>query len=203
MTPTLRFFVFVLLSGFCLSGCPNRARAPQLNIPASQRKKRPAFSKHQLEQRIHALINAQRQRFRLPALGFDTKLREIARQHSQDMARNAFFEHVNTRGENPTQRGKRQGYVCRRRLGNYIMEGVAENIAQNNLFHSITIIRQGTQERRIYNWSSLDRIARSTVTGWMNSPGHRKNILTRHYQNQGLGVAVAADGKVYITQNFC
>ena len=30
----------------------------------------------------------------------------------------------------------------------------------------------------------------TVVPGWMNSPGHRKEILTAHYQEMGIGTAV-------------
>ena len=54
-----------------------------------------------------------------------------------------------------------------------------------------------------YNWSSTDEIAERAVTGWMNSPGHRQNILTPRYEIEGIGVAFSADNKIYITENFC
>ena len=31
------------------------------------------------------------------------------------------------------------------------------------------------------------------VRSWMNSPGHRKEILTGHYQEMGIGVACTPD----------
>jgi uncharacterized protein YkwD len=37
----------------------------------------------------------------------------------------------------------------------------------------------------------------------MSSSGHRRNILTRHYRREGIGVAIGKDGKVLVTQNFC
>jgi uncharacterized protein YkwD len=37
----------------------------------------------------------------------------------------------------------------------------------------------------------------------MGSSGHRRNILTRHFRREGIGVAIGKDGKVLITQNFC
>ena len=40
------------------------------------------------------------------------------------------------------------------------------------------------------------------VDGWMNSPGHRENILTPDWRSEGVGVAVSGD-VVYVTQNFC
>lgn len=33
------------------------------------------------------------------------------------------------------------------------------------------------------------------VTGWMNSPGHKKEILTGEYQEMGIGVACTPGGK--------
>jgi uncharacterized protein YkwD len=38
--------------------------------------------------------------------------------------------------------------------------------------------------------------------GWMNSAGHRANILSPHYTKIGLGVAQDAQGRVYYTQLF-
>lgn len=37
---------------------------------------------------------------------------------------------------------------------------------------------------------------------WMDSPGHRKNILDPRAKTVGIGVATAADGKLYAIQNF-
>jgi uncharacterized protein YkwD len=49
----------------------------------------------------------------------------------------------------------------------------------------------------------MDQIAATTSKGWMDSPGHRQNILDKGYTRTGIGVAVAGDDKVYITQMFC
>jgi hypothetical protein len=56
---------------------------------------------------------------------------------------------------------------------------------------------------KYYDWNTLEEIAESTVEGWMNSPGHRKNILIPVWQREGIGVSIAPDDKVYITENFC
>jgi len=37
----------------------------------------------------------------------------------------------------------------------------------------------------------------------MNSPGHKKNILTPYWRSEGIGGFIAPDGKVLVTQNFC
>ncbi|MBP3088356.1 CAP domain-containing protein [Corynebacterium sp. sy017] len=40
------------------------------------------------------------------------------------------------------------------------------------------------------------------VPGWINSPGHRQNMLTDSYTKIGIGVAYAPDGTVYAVQRF-
>ena len=37
---------------------------------------------------------------------------------------------------------------------------------------------------------------------WMASPGHRKNLLGESFVRTGVGIAVAEDGGVWITQLF-
>lgn len=46
------------------------------------------------------------------------------------------------------------------------------------------------------------RSAQEVVNSWMNSPGHRANILSRSYTHTGVGVAKKANGTLYFTQVF-
>ncbi|MDP3947598.1 MAG: peptidoglycan-binding protein [bacterium] len=39
-------------------------------------------------------------------------------------------------------------------------------------------------------WMSPERIAAKSVSGWMDSPGHRDNILTPEFTRGGVGIAV-------------
>lgn len=50
-------------------------------------------------------------------------------------------------------------------------------------------------------WYDLDTIARRAVTGWMESAGHRANILNPHYRQTGIGAAEVNE-YVIITQVF-
>lgn len=152
-----------------------------------------------LEMEIHNLINTERQNNGLSSLSFDSKLAEIARGHSQDMAQNNFFEHTNLRGQDPTDRATANGYNCYKDYGSYYTEGIAENIFQNNLYDSITYV----DFVPFHDWNTQSEIAQSTVQGWMESPGHRQNILTSTYDKEGIGVAISSDDKVYITEDFC
>jgi len=152
-----------------------------------------------LEKRILEQVNAERQKAGLKPLLADPKLVEIARSHSKDMANRHYMAHVNPDGLAPTDRARTAGYVCRETAGRYTYSGIAENIYQNNLYRRA--ITTGAQT--VYEWNTENMIATTSVTGWMQSSGHRANILGSHYAKTGVGVAVSSDQKVYITQDFC
>jgi len=46
------------------------------------------------------------------------------------------------------------------------------------------------------------RTPQEVMNSWMNSPGHRSNILAGNFNQIGVGVAKAANGTLYWTQMF-
>lgn len=148
----------------------------------------------ELEQRVHILINEERINYGLKPLIWDDKIALIAREHSQDMAINDFFSHDNPDGEDPTDRGNRHGYSCRKDYGSYYTYGLAENIALTPIYSNVVDCGSTT---------SLDNLAGCIVDGWMTSPGHRENILTSTYTKTGVGIAYSNNDEAYSTQNFC
>jgi uncharacterized protein YkwD len=159
----------------------------------------PSIDISTLEMQIHNGINQQRKNHGLSALRYDSSLADIARKHSADMAKNDYFSHYNLQGLDPTGRGNQAGYSCYKNYGSSYSIGIAENIMQNNLYDSVTYYNGIPR----YAWNSQEEIAQSTVSGWMDSPGHRQNILTATYDREGIGVAIASDDRVYVTEDFC
>lgn len=53
-------------------------------------------------------------------------------------------------------------------------------------------------ENVAYGQTSVSQV----MTAWMNSPGHRANILSTNFSNVGFGMATASNGQLYWTQNF-
>lgn len=153
-----------------------------------------------LAKRIHALINKERKRHRLSGLTWNDGLVRIAEKHSRDMDGRSYLDHSSPEGNGFPERYRQAGYTCEIQVGNVIYTG-AENIALSHLYNS-TVIEDGVP---YYNWNSPQEIALRTVNGWMNSPGHRKNILAPHWRQEGIGVKIenSPGNKVYITQNFC
>jgi len=164
--------------------------------------KKPEINITVLENKVHELTNIERKKHGLKALKYDNKLDDIARGHSEDMAKNDYFEHDNLKGEDPSTRASKAGYNCYKNYGSYYTNGIAENIFQTWTYSSYS--SYGNSEDGFnYKWASVDEMAKEIVDGWMNSPGHRENILTKTYDKEGIGVAIVSNEAVYVTQNFC
>jgi len=159
----------------------------------------PAMDAARLEKKIHALINLERGKAGLTGLAWDERLRRIARNYSQEMASGGFFSHYGPDGRDFSDRYQSAGYDCATPSGPETICVGGENLAQDNLYSAI-VQRKG---RTIYRWHTEAQLAAEVVRRWMASEGHRRNILTSYYRRQGVGVAIARDGKVFITENFC
>lgn len=185
--------IMLLFALFCCAGNPytHQSRLPE-------HKNAPSLSIEKLERTIHALINKERRENGLSLIIWDDELSKIARKYSGDMSIRNYFDHYSPEGHDYLYRYKQEGYQCAVVEGHIIHMG-AENIALNYLYDSVTTI----DGESYYDWNSQDKIAETTVQGWMRSPGHRKNILTPYFRKEGIGVAISPDDKVYITQNFC
>ena len=151
-----------------------RRVAPEVEVENATSNLTPALvAAEGIEQRIFQLVNEARVSNGLPTLTWDSELCRLARSHSQNMAAGTFFSHENREGQGPKQRAVQAGIKPFRMI--------AENIA--------------------YNWGVEDPAA-FVVERWMNSPGHRENILGKRYTVSAIGVFVRSNGAVYITQEF-
>jgi len=173
---------------------------PPASSYASSTPGAPSIDPTALEARIHELINVQREQNGLSALSYDPFLADIARGHSYDMVTRNFFDHVNPDGKHPKDRGDDAGYPCIRYFKSYYTLGIAENLFQGNRYSAYTTTNGVITS---YDWNSAEQVAQTAVSGWMNSSGHRKNILTETFELEGIGVAFAPDDKIYVTENFC
>jgi uncharacterized protein YkwD len=131
------------------------------------------FASTSQERRAFDLINRERASRGETQLVWDAELASMARQHSENMARDNFLSHTDRSGRDTDARAAACG-VCGWRA-------LAENIAYNQGF---------------------DDPVGFAVERWMDSAKHRDNILRAGFTHAGLGIAKAADGSVYFTQVF-
>ncbi len=137
----------------------------------------------------------------LPALIRDPVIDQIALSHSEWMARANMLSHKDSLGKGATERAIEAGYEYRVDYGSYYTYGLSENIFQANTHSSYTVLNGVIISRDYFSNESL---ARHIVDGWVDSPGHRANILNKNAKRTGIGVAIPrVPGKVWATQNFC
>jgi|GEM_PF-2374929 len=149
------------------------------------------LDRSQIERDIHYYVNQEREDRGLEPLAYDTDLRDIARYHSQDMVDQDYFAHDSPDGETVEDRYERFGIAC----------SGGENIAYTYADQDLQ-----TDSGTVDHDNNETRIARGIVRQWMNSKGHRENILRPRYQREGIGIIINEDEKgtqVMATQNFC
>jgi uncharacterized protein YkwD len=125
-----------------------------------------------MEQQAFDAVNRRRVQHGLPALTWNARVADVARAHSADMAARDYFDHADPEGRHPSDRVVTAGLP---------FSYVAENIARN---HNLP-----------------DPVA-AADNGWMESPGHRGNILGAPYVESGLGILEGSDGTYFFTQLF-
>ncbi|HXB63405.1 MAG TPA: CAP domain-containing protein [Solirubrobacteraceae bacterium] len=138
----------------------------------------------QVRTAVLCLIDQEREHHGEVALTVNGKLTRAAQRHSREMAEEDYFAHNSPAGQTPLDRMRAAGYIASAQDG-YV---VGENIAWGTL------------------WLATPQ---SIVHAWMESPGHRANILDGAYRETGVGVeprppaslAEGQQGALY-TQDF-
>jgi uncharacterized protein YkwD len=125
-----------------------------------------------LEQQCLDEVNRVRQARRLARLDFYDDLLPVARQYSRRMAEERFFSHTDPDGH--TVRERVDDADIRWRM-------VGENLAYSNGY--------------------INPVAAS-LHSWMESPGHRRNILDPDFRLTAIGAWIGTDGTVYFTEIF-
>jgi uncharacterized protein YkwD len=110
---------------------------------------------------LHNKVRAERG---LPSLRGNGRLRQAAEGHSADMVAGKFFEHTTPRGVTMVDRILRARYVR---------------------------ANQGWLLGENLEWGT-GRLAtpRGAINAWMDSPGHRANLLKRGYRDMGIGISL-------------
>ena len=164
-----------------------------------------------VERWVVSFTNDEREKAGLRPFEHDPAISDIARAHSEQMVLHGLNHTI--LGKDPTDRALAAGYDCRAYHGDGSYSyGLSENIAEHPRVQHWVGESSGWSG---YKWRPTvyfvdgKEAARSLVQGWMNSPGHRANILDRDSRRIGVGVAVGLSDKygwtletLYATQNF-
>jgi uncharacterized protein YkwD len=127
--------------------------------PAGATADQPAAATRALEQGVLYNMNALRREHGLIPLRLSSGLGAAARQHSSEMAIRGYFSHSSVNGSSFGRRVARFYPMAHRHFWS-----VGENLL----------------------WSSPDVDAVKALDMWLNSPEHRKNMLTPRWREIGL-----------------
>lgn len=157
---------------------PSDTPSQDTNTPSETPSDQPTVSDSnyiaEIEQAIFQRVNQERTAAGLPALSYNTTMEHYARIKSKDMGDNGYFSHEDQQGNLITVQMKADG-VSYRAWG--------ENIAY------------------IQGMNDNSALATKFMDNWMNSSGHRANILSTNFSSIGIGVYKIGN-TYYATQEF-
>lgn len=139
-----------------------------------------------VERSILRRTNKERRKRGLRSLHGHTALMRSARRHSKWMASRSIFSHTGSGGSKPWDRAYAVGYPD---------VSVSENIWQSRG-------SKGGAWKSKFQWKSDWQLGQAAVISWMNSPGHRQNLLNPKWNHIGIGVSKNRKGRIYLVQNF-
>ncbi len=198
--------VALIVCLFLASGCLNILRSAltpenastvnSTGVPVENPK--PNYDASEMEQTIHILINLERGKSNLQALGHDELLADMARDHSKDMMDNNYFNTTDSNGDSPSNRAGIAKYSCRHDYGDWYTQGIGEDIYWTYTYYDTT-----TYDGKDYHtWNTTNEIAHSVVNGWMSSPANKDFLLSNLSEKEGVGVYILND-KVLVTRDVC
>lgn len=139
----------------------------------------------QAEQLVREEVNQRRSERGLPRLTESDSLNEQSHLHSDDMAVHDELAH------------DLPGSTADERLTRASCSTGGENVAQSWIYEDIE-----TESGSKYI-TDEEELANSLTRQWMNSPGHRENMLRTQWSETGVGITITDENKVYATQMFC
>lgn len=195
--PIRRSAILLSAATLLIAAAPAAAQTRERTAPARDSVEMRGFDEERISRLVFEETNAQRRRHRLAPLQADESLRIAALRHSTDMARRGYFSHTSgrfLRREKFSDRIQQSGFRGRK---------MAENIAMYPTVKGWAASGDGRGYGLSYH--NYQDLAREIVRGWMESPGHRRNILDPSLSHLGVGCQIA-DRRgvpyVYSTQNF-
>ena len=155
----------------------------------------PVLDLSEMEKIIFEKVNQVREKAGLNPLKYNANLAEVALGHSADMVKREYFSHYNPEGEGPVKRVKDAGFEDKLSADGNFYFSVAENIGYVKPGY-ISSLNNMRVERTPYS------LGVAQVRMWIRSKPHKKNMLSKDYEETGIGVAVDKNDNFYATQLF-
>ncbi len=174
-----KFWIIGVAIALLATGCEEAIEylppLPRIEIPSDEPPAPPLASQSartaKIEARIREGINKEREKNGLKPLQNNERLAEVARKYSRQMAEKNFFSHTGP-----------DGSTLEKRVS---AGGISYWVVGENLF-------KGT---------NISQPVPVAIKGWLESPGHRANIMRPYFTETGVGIWQTGN-TYYITQLF-
>lgn len=166
-----------------------------------------------LQAAIFYLTNEERKKAKLQPFEFKSEIETVASGHAQDMVKYGFYSHTS------------KIRIKRTVLDRFHLEGLNPEFFGENICSTYGLQYQSgrkvnppypsgeftyafTSKREVIPPHTYLTFAKSVVKLWMDSPGHRQNILNPKFQMLGCGARVYREKNFYnmpyfmVVQNF-
>ncbi|MCA9365144.1 MAG: CAP domain-containing protein [Candidatus Moranbacteria bacterium] len=167
----------------------------------------PLYDLKTFEKDFHAAVNQIRKKNSLRALDWNNEVTRVARKHSEDQAKDTqklIDQGAEVSSAKIRHEGDSFGNNQEERLHSqnvYYFGASGENILSLPLVSQWIVAENDPTDVYKKTWKSADSLVVEGVTGWMNSKGHRENILSENYNESGVGVSRVGDFLI-VTQVF-
>ncbi len=166
-----------------------------------------------LQAAIFFATNAERKKAKLSPFEFRSEIEDVAAGHAQDMVKYGFYSHTSTIR------------IKRTVLDRFHLEGMNPKLYGENICSTYGLQYQSgrkvnppypsgeftyarTAKKEVIPAHTYLTFAQSVVKLWMDSPGHRQNILNPQFRTLGCGARVYRERNFYnmpyfmVVQNF-
>lgn len=127
-------------------------------------------------------LNQHRAAFGLPQLHTDPTAEQAAQYQAENMLATGNLGHVDSAGRSPMMRYAQFG-------------GKADYYGENVGFRSPAVVDEALL------WDVLSKLDQAMMAEIPPNDGHRRNILSKHYDAVGIGIAVGPNG-VFMAEDF-
>ncbi|QDZ40276.1 CAP domain-containing protein [Euhalothece natronophila Z-M001] len=148
------------------------------NIEPIPREREASLSLTEIREKALHLANRDRANHGLSTLKEHPELSQAAQDYAEELLARDFYDHVTPEGQTPKDRVEHISG----------MRGVGENLVQQKGNFRVEV-----------NEDLLNKFQQ----GWMDSPGHRENLLQSNFTYFGYGLAYDDEkGELYAVQKF-
>lgn len=145
---------------------------------------------------IYERLNEELKKNSIKSLEWDEDLYELAKGHSEEMAKYDYFDSINLNGLSPNERAEKRNIICGRKKKDGYEVGIAENILKISLYRL-----EKKDGKEIFVRLSEEELIKIVIDNLLRDEKFKNEA--KNFKSEGIGVSFSEKGYVYITQDLC